>query len=245
MRPIVGISAAWSVETWGDSPENGGYFYAAYPYIQAVVKSGGIAVMVPPAAPSSDPDCVADQVIKSVHAFLLTGGGNGRGTKPFKPALQEQQPIRYDFEARLIKTAFDEGIPVLGICRGCQMMGEVLGGAIRRETVTGHKQHFDGARPMHEITIDTGSRLYGFCGVERWDVNSFHVQVIETPPPGFRVAARSDDGLVEAIEAIDKPFFIGTQFHPEELIEVDVAAQKLFAGFIESARQVLSRWTAG
>lgn len=238
MKPVIGISTAWSVETWGDSLEHGGYIYVGSYYVWAVAQSGGLPVLV---GPSRDTDLkeAAKQVVEMVDGLLLSGGGDARRFKPEElPPLKEQQPLRYEFEAYLIREAYEKDIPVLGICRGHQMIAEVLGGSIGKDTINGHKQKGPGTQPCHGIAIDKESLLYKLTGAERWEVNSFHIQAVERPPEGFRVSSRSDDGIVESIEAVNKKFFMGMQFHPEELYPVDDKAKKIFRNFIDTAKRL-------
>jgi len=237
MRPVIGISTAWSVETWGDTLEHGGYIYCGSYYIFAVARSNAIPMMVPPVPEETNLQEMAKKVIDLVDGLLLTGGGDAKRFKPEEmPPLKVQQPLRYEFERHLIKEAFGKNLPTLGICRGYQMIAEVLGGSIGESIISGHKQKGPGTQAFHGIKIDPKSKFYEICGIDYWKVNSFHVQAVESPPPGFRVVALSDDGVIEGIEAIDKDFFIGVQFHPEELFPVDQVAQKLFLKFIEAAK---------
>lgn len=237
MKPIIGVSCAWSVETWGDSLEHGGYIYVGSPYVWAVANSGGFPILVGPAKETNLEEA-AKQVIEMVDGLLLTGGGDARRFKPEElPPLKEQQPLRYEFETYLIQEAFKKDIPVMGICRGHQMIAEVLGGRIGKNTINGHKQKEPGTKASHGIIIEQESALYNMCGTARWEVNSFHIQAVEAPPEGFRISSRSEDGVIESIEAVNKKFFIGMQFHPEELFPVDDIAKRIFKNFIDIAKR--------
>ncbi|HAQ41187.1 MAG TPA: peptidase C26 [Clostridiales bacterium] len=229
-KPRIGITTAWSVETWGDSVESRGYNYVGRTYIEAITNAGGLPILIP----QSDPTDIED-ILKNVDGLLFSGGGDAkRFSKENLPALREQQPLRYDFEAALMKAAKDAKKPVIGICRGFQMLVEVFGGSISEEIIDGHKQkNPDGGVPWHKVNISKDSFLHGVVVEKQWDVNSFHIQKVGTVPESFRAVAVSEDGVVEAIECMDHVFILGTQFHPEELLWSDARAALIFKKYIE------------
>lgn len=230
VKPIIGITTAWSVETWGDSIESRGYNYVGRTYIEAVINAGGIPVLIPQFEHMDIKD-----IIENVDGLLFTGGGDAkRFSKENLPGLREQQPLRYDFEAELIKAAKDSKKPILGICRGFQMLIEVFGGTLSDEVIEGHKQKDpNGGVPWHKVNLSEGSFLYNIIGSKQWDVNSFHIQRVDMVPCLFKAAAIAEDGVIEAIECMDDMFILGTQFHPEELLWSDEKASLIFKKFIE------------
>lgn len=229
-KPKIGITTAWSVETWGDSIESRGYNYVGRPYIEAIIKAGGIPVLIPQFE-HMDIKCI----LEDIDGLLFSGGGDAkRFSKEDLPSLREQQPSRYDFEADLMKAAKDAKKPIIGICRGFQMLIEVFGGSLSDEVIEGHKQkNPNGGVPWHKVNLSEGSFLYGIVGSNQWDVNSFHVQKVSAVPEGFKAVAVADDGVIEAIEYMDDAFILGTQFHPEELLWSDKKAELVFENFIE------------
>lgn len=121
-KPKIGVTTAWSVETWGDSIESRGYNYVGRTYIEAIISTGGIPVLIPQVEHSD-----IDDILNTVDGLLFTGGGDAKKfSKNDLPNLREQQPTRYDFEAKLLKSAKEAKKPILGICRGFQMIIEVL-----------------------------------------------------------------------------------------------------------------------
>ncbi|MEW5784969.1 MAG: gamma-glutamyl-gamma-aminobutyrate hydrolase family protein [Bacillota bacterium] len=243
MTLLIGVSSAWSNETWGEDTANPhGYIYTDQPYAQAIYRSGAVPLLLAPpvdklsAAALSD---LAATVLDSVNGLLLTGGGGARRFKPeHMPGLQEQQPLRYRYEMHLIREAWRRRMPVLGFCRGHQMMAEVLGGKIRKQPVSGHQQPAD-AITAHSVDLVAQSMLSEITGTLRWEVNSYHCQVVETVPADFQVCARSPEGWIEAMEAATGPFWLGCQFHPELLFDDDQKARSVFERFIaRSGRRI-------
>ena len=175
---------------------------------------------------------LAGIILDKLDGLLLSGGGNASRFSPSNmPGMARQQPRRYVFEAHLIREAWRRSLSVLGICRGHQMMAEVLGGALREEVVAGHGGETGG----HPINPEGGNLFPSLGDSWPWQVNTYHCQVVERVPVGFAVAARSPEGWIEAMEALDKKFFIGVQFHPEMLFEDSHKARRLFKAFMEAA----------
>ncbi|MDP3386758.1 MAG: type 1 glutamine amidotransferase [Eubacteriales bacterium] len=230
-KPVIGITTAWSVETWNDSIESRGYNYAGRPYVEAIIDAGGMPVLIPPISHAD-----IDSLVDMVDGILFTGGGDAkRFTKEAMPSLREQQPTRYDFEAKLMQAAVASDKPILGICRGFQMLIEVFGGSLSDEVVDGHKQNLPGGEPWHKVNLVDGSLLNQIVKENDWKVNSFHVQKVEQVPEGFYATAISEDGVIEAIERRGDQFIVGTQFHPEELLWGDARASAIFTSFIEKS----------
>ena len=228
-KPVIGVTCPWSVETW-EEREDGGYYYVGQPYVEAVAKYGGVPVLL-------TPEYTKENLLDIVDGILFSGGGDVKKKHPDGlPNLRDQQPHRYDFDAALIKGAYERKMPILGICRGFQMILEVFGSSLSDELVEGHKQNISGSLPWHDVEINEDSKLYEVLETSDWKVNSFHVQQAGATPKDFMVSARARDGVVEAIESTNYPFLVGYQFHPEELSRTDDKAGDLFRWFIKSAQ---------
>lgn len=236
-KPVIGITCPWSKETWGDPFEINCYYYVERPYVRAVAEHGGIPILLAPEYDEKSLDDYLDSILNIVDGILFSGGGDAKKilSKGF-PTLREQQPVRYDFEASLMKKAYERRLPILGICRGFQMIIEVFGGSLSNELLENHKQNLPSTEPWHEIKINKDSKLYEIIGIEIWNVNSFHVQKAGKLPDGFVVSAISNDEVVEAIESINYPFLVGFQFHPEALWPKDKASREIFKWFIQKAK---------
>lgn len=231
-KPIIGIPCPWSYETWGNRKEES-YYYLGYPYVEAMMKHGAMPILLPLYYEEATLEKHIEEILMVVDGLLFSGGGDvKREVGAEIPSLREQQPHRYDFEMKLMKAAAEKGIPIMGICRGFQMMVEAFGGSLSEKLVEGHKQDIPGDQATHELEINPESQLYRLLQKETWKVNSFHVQKVESMPEGFIVSAKAGD-VVEAMENTQDAFLVGYQFHPEELTE-DASAAMLLGWFIES-----------
>lgn len=235
-KPIIGITCPWSVETW-EKKEDGGYYYVGQPYVEAVYKYGGVPILLVPEYTKESLDTYLDSIVDTVDGILFSGGGDvKRKSDDNLPTLRGQQPVRYDFEEALMKKAYGRKIPILGICRGFQMIVESFGGDLAKETITGHSQNISGSNPWHEVSVNKHSNLYKYIDAENWNVNSFHIQEVGTVPEGFLVSARAKDNVIEGIETTGSQFLVGCQFHPEELQRKDKVAGDILQWFIEASK---------
>lgn len=233
MKPIIGITTAWSIETWGES-EVGGYYYVGKPYVEAITNANGLPILLTPDFEKESIDKYIDQIISLVDGIIFTGGGDAKKfSKENLPSLKKQQPERYYFESKLMKKAWDKGIPVLGICRGYQMIIEVFGGSLSDKTINGHKQNIPGYESWHKVNVKKGSLFYNLLNESEWAVNSFHIQAVDNVPHNFITSIVSEDGIIEGVETESDRFFAGVQFHPEELTYKDKRAERFFSEFIK------------
>lgn len=237
MRPLVGVTC----DLWGEpGAEREGVNRA---YCAAVWQAGGLPVLIPVEAA----DAAAD-LIGGLDALLVTGGGDiapARFGQAAHPQLGRVTPERDEVEIRLVERAYDEDLPTLGVCRGIQVMAVALGGGLIQDLgseseLAGERHDRHGKTPReqaaHLVRLEPRSRLQVLVGAEQIAVNSFHHQVVAEPIPAPLVlAGRSEDGWVEAVEAPDRRFFLGVQWHPEHLWQHDVAAARLFGALIEAA----------
>ncbi len=192
-------------------------------YYRAVERVGGVPVLLPPLRPGP----TVDRVVEFVDGLILAGGGDVDpqffGEEPF-PETGYIEPERDLFEISLARCALRAGLPVLGICRGMQVLNIACGGDIYQDIslIGGNRRfkHYQTAPrwyPTHEIYINPNTLLFKIIGDHRLRVNSFHHQVIRRLGKGLRAAAWSRDGIVEALEHDEAPFVLGVQFHPESM----------------------------
>ena len=236
MKPIIGITCPWSEETWGETIGNGGFDYAGRAYSNAIYAAGGIPLLIPVVENREDIKEHAAEIFDIVDGLYFSGGGNGKPRKGNAlPTLYNQQPVRSLWEDYLMMLAYEKDIPTLGVCRGYQMMAAALGGAMDTVRMPEHKQTIPYNRGIHNVVITPDSLMEKIVGSDMWFVNSIHVERIGTLPEGFVVSATAEDGSIEAIEATDKTFFMGTQFHPE-LMRDDERAGEIFKTMINAAK---------
>lgn len=143
-------------------------------------------------------------------------------------------------EPLLLRAFLKAGKPVLGICRGAQLINAVLGGTIVQDIKkTPGARHMDFLRRAggsHGVTVRRGSRLGGILGAERITVNSMHHQAVELVGKGLRVDAVSDDGVVEGVELAGCQFCIGVQWHPEHMARTNLTQRKIFDAFVRACQ---------
>ncbi len=236
MKPIIGITCPWSEETWGETIGNGGFDYAGRAYSEAIYSAGGTPLLIPVVEKYEDIEGHAAEIFDLVDGLYFSGGGNGRPRKGnVLPTLYDQQPVRSAWEDCIMRLAYEKDIPTLGVCRGYQMMAVALGGAMDTVRMPEHKQTVPYNQGIHNVVIEPDSLMAKMVGSEPWLVNSIHVERICKLPKNFVASAVAEDGSIEAIEATDKTFFMGTQFHPE-LMRDDNRAKEIFKAMITAIK---------
>ncbi|MDX9871323.1 MAG: gamma-glutamyl-gamma-aminobutyrate hydrolase family protein [Clostridia bacterium] len=227
MRCRIGITCGWR--------ESEQRHLLHEEYVRAIAGSGGIPVLLPAAPPE-----LAESYYQIVDGLLFSGGDDIDpgyfGEEPVA-ALGEITPKRDAFELRLAELAWRGKKPVLGICRGIQLLNVALGGTLHQDighlTVLMHNQKAPRTHAVHQVDVAAGSCLGKILGTKTLRVNSYHHQAVNQIAQGLQVTAHSKDGLVEALEAEGEAFFLGVQWHPECTYLVDAASRKLFAAFVE------------
>ncbi|MBC3515373.1 gamma-glutamyl-gamma-aminobutyrate hydrolase family protein [Neobittarella massiliensis] len=233
-RPVIGISTGPIVHTdpmfFGRVSDGINGNYAA-----SVAAGGSIPVLLP----TVESEELASAMIDRVDGLLLSGGHD------IDPAIYGQQPRqalaevcapRDTCELLLLRAALAAGKPVLGICRGHQLLNCALGGTLYQDLgeISGsdiqHRQLGDPCRPSHEVFIDSQSVLYPLLG-ERYRVNSLHHQTVDQIAPGFFAAAVDADGNIEAIQRAEGSLVLGIQWHPEMMAAQDEKMLGVFKMF--------------
>lgn len=185
----------------------------------------------------SDPEQAVQDAL-TCDGLLLPGGGDMDpkfyGQERI-PACGEPNFLRDAAEPLLLRAFLAADKPVLGICRGIQVMNAVLGGDLYQDIKPfEHLPHNDHWAKVHTVTVRRGTLLSRILGQDTVFVNSQHHQAVDRVAPGFTLAALSEDGIVEAIENPDARFCLGVQWHPEWLSDADPAMQGLFDAFVNA-----------
>ena len=242
MRPLIGISCSMGQAIYSMHQDNVPQLQHRLGdnYVKAVMEAGGIPVLLPN---STDLSCV-EEIAAGLDGFLLSGGGD------VDPALFGQRataqlgavtPRRDDFELALARYIMNEtDKPVLGICRGIQVMNVAMGGTLHIDLPSDGKLcHSLTMYPRnvrtHDIRVTAGSMMEDIMEGREGRVNSFHHQAIREVADCFTVTAvSSEDGVIEAVEQPGERFVVGVQWHPEELTEFP-EAKNLFRSFVKAA----------
>lgn len=229
MKPVIGITA--DLDPDSERERSGGVLRVNWNYAQCVANAGGIPLILPP---QSDFDS-----IETLIDGLLIPGGNDIDAltwgEPNHPATKLVAPERFRSESALIAAAPPD-LPVLGICYGCQLLNVVRGGSLIQHLPDelGHDLHRGGTLQSYEI--ESGSKLASAVGSSRAVGKSYHHQAICKTGAGLRPVAKDDEGIIGAIEAVDRPWMLGVQWHPERTMD-DEATKNLFSDFIAAARR--------
>jgi putative glutamine amidotransferase len=208
-------------------------------YARAVERAGGLPVVLPPL----EGDAVAP-LVSQLSGVCLSGGPDldpASYDADRDPNLGPIEPALDAFELAVAREADRLGIPILGICRGCQTLNVARGGTLHQhlpdvtDGTVDHRQTASGRMPTHRVRIESGSRLAEIVGAEELEVNSFHHQAVDRLGRGLRAVAWSPDGVVEAIEEPGVGLLLGVQWHAETLVEGPAHA-RLFEALVTASR---------
>lgn len=190
-------------------------------YYESILSAGATPVVLPP---TEDADALTT-LLDRIDGLLLSGGGDLNplfmGEQPL-PALHGINPRRDLSELLLVRLAFDRQLPILGICRGCQLLAAALGGSLYQDLASQietplikHSQDLERSYPSHTVSLNTDTTLRSIFDTETLNVNSFHHQAVHLTGSHLRVAATAPDGVIEAVESTEHKSIIGVQWHPE------------------------------
>jgi putative glutamine amidotransferase len=228
LPPVIGLSTYREQARWGVWDQPADLLPALY--ADAVRRAGGVPVLLPPQDPVS-----ARPVVDRLDGLVVTGGADvdpARYDDEPHPATVSWRTDRDAWELALLDAAEAVSLPVLGICRGMQVMAVQHGGRLDQHLPdkVGHEVHSPGGDEFGNVVVTTheGTRVRGLVG-ERADVGCHHHQAV-CEHPGFVAAAHAEDGTVEAIELPGDRFAVAVQWHPETRADAG-----LFAGLVAAA----------
>lgn len=238
-KPIIGISGSMIIDEGGMFP---GYkrSYVNNDYVRSVIEAGGIPFIIPM---NNDEEIIESQ-LDLVDGLILSGGHD------VNPLLFNEEPHqklggiypdRDDFDFKLVKKAMNKNMPIIGICRGHQVINVANGGSLYQDLslIEGcyikHNQGSLSSQATHTLTVEKDSVLGEILGTKTYS-NSFHHLAVKDVADGFRIVALAEDGVIEAIEREEKPLVMGIQWHPEMMSGVDKGMMDIFKYFINECK---------
>ena len=231
-KPLIGITTSLEEER---------KLVVTRHYSDWILREGGIPIILPYLKEHKQ---ILDY-IEVLDGLLLAGGGD------IDPTLFGEEPIeqlgsitpeRDWLELHLTQAALKRNLPILAICRGCQILNVAAGGTMYQDIASQHStrpliQHTQVAptwHATHSVNIQANTKLHHIVGKTQVKTNSFHHQAVKEIAPNFQASAFTKDGVVEAIESIEHQYVIGVQWHPECMAVTDPLSKSLFQSFVHS-----------
>lgn len=241
-KPIIGVTPDFNA---GNRKDMGGkeptYFLRAR-YMKAIEDAGGIPVVLPLLSDRG----AWRQMMAHVHGLLVTGSGSDLAPEFYgerqRHKFARMSRERATMELGIAQMAYRADVPMLGICGGMQSLNVALGGTLYQDitaqlkTPIDHLPAYSATQTTHAVHITSGSLLRRIIRKARVEVNSSHHQSVKNVAPNLLQTAVAPDGVIEAIEAPDRSFCLGVQWHPEFLYDRDPIQRRLFSSLIRAAR---------
>lgn len=234
-KPLIGVTPCYDYDNRTT--------YIKYGYCEGLNEAGAVSFLIP----AVTNELILDEIFESLDGLLLSGGPDidarlyNEENLPFNDCIS---PLRDNLELYLAKKVLESGKPVLGICRGIQIMNVAAGGTLYQDigsqitssTVLKHSQQAPKWHPTHDIRVSQGSKVWKVFKKQFISVNTFHHQAIKDVAAGFVVTSSTSDGVIESIEHTQHTFAVGIQWHPELMWENYPEQLNLFKLFVDSCR---------
>lgn len=236
MRPVIGIPCQADFRAGSQRPIYGNN----RTYVHAVESAGGLPILIPMLDDLSE----LQELLPRLDGILFSGGIDLQPSlygAPHHPAGDEADPKLDLFEMTIASWALEEDIPVLGVCRGMQMLNVLSGGTLYQDipsqyptTLSHSRRDKPRTELTHRVTLEAGTLIERILRVHQLSVNSLHHQAVKEPGRGIRISGYAEDGLPEFLEMPDKRFVVGIQGHPEELYGTVPIFARLFQAFVNA-----------
>lgn len=232
MVPTIGI-------TCGHQWEGTERYYVNRSYITSIIQAGGLPILIPYMKPN-----LLTKILDKLDGVLIPGGIDidaNLFNQELHPRCGKIDPEWDDLDVFVIQAALARNLPLLGICRGCQILNVACGGDLIQDipSQTLSQINHSPAAPKwyatHDLTIKSGSKLSRILQTTHIRVNSFHHQAVSQVAPGFQASAFANDGIVEAIESMEHQYVIGVQWHPELMLHHYPEFKNLFIELVNRA----------
>jgi anthranilate synthase component 2/putative glutamine amidotransferase len=218
--PLIGISAYREIAAWSVWRQDAAVL--PYAYVEQVAQAGAVPLLLPPPGGLRTPRTAAEAAVASLHALILAGGPDidpRQYAEQPEPATADVRPERDAWELALLDAALERNIPVLGICRGAQLLNVARGGTLCQHLpdAVGNDSHRPAPAQFGPVEIALEPQaLPGSLLGSRISVPCYHHQAVRGLGRGLAVTARALDGTVEAVQLIGRAFVVGVQWHPEQ-----------------------------
>jgi putative glutamine amidotransferase len=236
MRPVIGIPCQADFRAGSQRPIYGNN----RTYIHAVEHAGGLPILIP----LVDDFHTLQSLLPRLDGILFSGGIDLQPSlygQEKHIATDEGDPRLDEFEMALADWALQEDIPILGICRGMQLLNVMLGGNLYQDLVSQFQEELGHCRRdlprttlTHDVRIEEGSLAEKVLGTRKFGINSLHHQAIKEPGRGVHISGRANDGIAEILEVPGRRFVLAAQGHPEELYTEVSACSRFFQAFVSA-----------